>query len=84
MKRRIGAHPRGTRFDQGANFGGGLGTRWAAAALLGMTAVIQLFVYPDAWPAHGTWAALLLLLVARGPGRWSIDSIVARRLELDL
>lgn len=62
----------------------GLGTRWAAAALLGMTAVIQLFVYPGAWPTHGAWAALLLLLVARGPGRWSIDSIVARRLELDL
>ena len=57
----------------------GLGTRFAAAALLAMTVVIQLFVYPDAWATHGTWAALLLLLVARGPGRWSLDALIAGR-----
>ena len=57
----------------------GLATRFAALALLGMTLVIQIFVYPDAWPTHGTWAACLLLLMTRGPGRLSLDSLIARR-----
>ena len=57
----------------------GLGTRLAATGLLGMTAVIQLLVYPGAWPIHGTWAALLLMLMAQGPGRWSVDHGLARR-----
>jgi putative oxidoreductase len=51
----------------------GLATRFSALALLGMTAVIQLLVYPGAWPTHGTWAAVLLVLVAQGAGRWSVD-----------
>ncbi|WP_137156318.1 DoxX family protein [Rhizobium sp. FKL33] len=51
----------------------GLGTRFAALALLGMTLVIQTFVYPGAWPTHGTWAACLLLIVLRGPGPVSLD-----------
>lgn len=51
----------------------GLCTRLSAAALLGMTLVIQVFVYPDAWPTHLSWAGLLLLLMARGGGRWSLD-----------
>jgi len=51
----------------------GLGTRFSALALLGMTAVIQFLVYPDAWPVHGTWATILLYLAATGPGRLSID-----------
>lgn len=51
----------------------GLFTRYSALALLGMTAVIQFFVYPDAWPTHLSWAALLLYLIGRGPGRASID-----------
>jgi putative oxidoreductase len=51
----------------------GLFTRVSAFALLGMTAVIQLFVYPDAWPTHLSWAALLLYLVGRGAGRFSLD-----------
>ena len=57
----------------------GLATRFSALGLLGMTAVIQLFVYPDAYPVHGTWAAVLLWLVALGPGRVSIDHLLARR-----
>ncbi len=57
----------------------GLATRFSALALIGMTLVIQLFVYPDAWPTHGTWLALLLLLLAKGPGRLSIDHLIARR-----
>jgi putative oxidoreductase len=43
----------------------GLFTRPAALALLGMTSVIEIFVYPDAWPTHLSWAGLLLPLVAR-------------------
>jgi putative oxidoreductase len=57
----------------------GLGTRFAAAGLLGMTAVIQLLVYPGAWPTHFTWAALLLMLMRQGPGAWSLDALLARR-----
>jgi putative oxidoreductase len=55
----------------------GLGTRFSALALLGMTMVIQIFVYPDAYPTHGTWAALLLYLIARGPGALSVDHWLA-------
>ena len=47
-----------------------------AVALLGMTAVIQIFVYPDAWPTHLSWAGLLLYLVARGAGPISLDRII--------
>lgn len=54
----------------------GLFTRVAAMALLGMTLVIQLFVYPDAWPTHLSWAGLLLLILARGGGRWSMDRLL--------
>lgn len=51
----------------------GLFTRASAFALLGMTLVIQVFVYPQAWPTHLAWAGLLLLLIGRGGGRWSLD-----------
>ncbi|MDX1724339.1 MAG: DoxX family membrane protein [Pseudomonas sp.] len=57
----------------------GLATRFSALALFGMTLVIQLFVYPDAYPTHGVWAAVLLLLVAKGPGLLAIDHLIARR-----
>ncbi|NDY90323.1 DoxX family protein [Ideonella livida] len=57
----------------------GLGTRLAALGLLGMTAVIQLLVYPGAYATHGTWAAGLLWLMALGPGRLSLDHLLARR-----
>ena len=57
----------------------GLFTRPAALILLGMTAVIEIFVYPQAWPTHLQWAAMLLLLLCRGAGRWSADHWLARR-----
>jgi putative oxidoreductase len=57
----------------------GLATRFSALALLGMTAVIQVLVYPGAYATHGTWAALLLYLIANGPGRLSIDHLLVRR-----
>ena len=56
----------------------GLCTRPAAAALLAMTAVIQVFVYPDAWPTHLGWAGLLLPLIAHGGGAWSLDHLFRR------
>lgn len=57
----------------------GLATRFSALALLGMTLVIQVFVYPGAYPTHGVWAAVLLYLIAKGPGILSIDHGIARR-----
>ena len=54
----------------------GLATRFAALALLGMTLVIEIFVYPGAWPTHGTWAACFLILIGRGAGAWSLDRII--------
>ncbi|WP_367374426.1 DoxX family protein [Pseudomonas lini] len=57
----------------------GFATRFSAVALLGMTLTIQLFVYPDAYPTHGTWAAVLLYLMATGPGKLSIDHLIAKR-----
>jgi putative oxidoreductase len=57
----------------------GLATRFSALALLGMTLVIQLFVYPGAYATHGTWAAVLLLLAARGAGSLSLDHWLARK-----
>ena len=55
----------------------GLLTRPAAAALLGMTLVIEVFVYPDAWPVHLTWAGLLLPLLVYGGGAWSLDRLIS-------
>jgi putative oxidoreductase len=57
----------------------GLATRLSALALLGMTLTIQIFVYPDAYPTHGTWAAVLLYLMVHGPGKLSLDHWIARR-----
>ena len=58
----------------------GLATRLSALALLGMTLTIQLFVYPDAYPTHGVWATVLLVLIARGAGPYSLDHFLAGRL----
>ena len=57
----------------------GLGTRLASIALLGMTFVIEVFVYPDAWATHLSWAAPLLLLAARGAGAVSLDRVFGIR-----
>lgn len=58
----------------------GLFTRLSALALLGMTMVIQIFVYPDAWwPVHSLWVALALVLIVRGGGAIGLDAPLARR-----
>jgi putative oxidoreductase len=56
----------------------GLASRFAALALLGMTSVIEIFVYPDAWPVHGVWATCFLVVIARGPGIFSLDHLLAK------
>jgi putative oxidoreductase len=59
----------------------GLASRLSALALMGMTAVIQIFVYPDGWPEHILWFALLLLILARGPGAIALDHLVWSRAQ---
>jgi putative oxidoreductase len=58
----------------------GLLTRPAALVLLGMTTIIEVFVYPQAWPTHIQWAAMLLVLLCRGGGNYSIDHLLGCRL----
>ena len=58
----------------------GLLTRVSTQLLLGMTLTIQLFIYPDAWPAHIQWLAFMIVLVLRGPGRVSLDALIGPRL----
>jgi putative oxidoreductase len=59
----------------------GLLTRVAALVLLGMTAVIEIFVYPQAWPTHIQWTAMLLVLLCRGAGWMSLDHVVWLRVR---
>ena len=56
----------------------GLASRLSALALLGMTLVIEIFVYPDAWATHGTWATCFLVIIAKGPGPISLDGLLFR------
>jgi putative oxidoreductase len=62
----------------------GLATRLSSVALLVMTVTIQLLVYPGAYATHGVWAAVLLMLIAKGGGVFSIDSILNRRTNATL
>lgn len=59
----------------------GLLTRFAVIVLLGMTAVIQTFVYPEAWPTHLQWTAMMLVLLCRGAGTFSVDHLLWRWLS---
>jgi len=58
----------------------GLLTRFTVVVLLGMTAVIQIFVYPEAWPTHLQWMAMMLVLLCRGAGIYSLDHLLWRWL----
>ncbi|HEY3077473.1 MAG TPA: DoxX family protein [Burkholderiales bacterium] len=62
----------------------GLFTRAAVLVLIGMTAVIQTFVYPDAWPTHLQWTAMMLVLLCRGAGAVSVDHYLWRRFGVSL
>jgi len=57
----------------------GLASRLSALGLLGMTIVIQVFVYPTNYPEHLLWGASLLLIICRGPGAISVDHFIRRR-----
>lgn len=58
----------------------GLATRLSALGLIGMTMVIQLFVYPEAWwGVHSLWLGILLVIFSRGPGAISLDALLVRR-----
>lgn len=54
----------------------GLLSRFAASGLLFMTLIIEIFVYPDAWPTHLIWGGLLLMVISRGAGKWSLDRVL--------
>jgi putative oxidoreductase len=56
----------------------GLATRLVTLPLLGMMSVIQIFVYPNAWPDHVLWGSVLIFLLTRGPGPFSIDYLIER------
>jgi putative oxidoreductase len=56
----------------------GLATRIATVPLLGMIAVIQIFVYPNAYNDHLVWGAILLLILTRGPGVFSVDYLIEK------
>jgi putative oxidoreductase len=59
----------------------GLLTRLATLPMLGMTLVIQTFVYPQAWVDHLSWTVMLLLLLSRGPGVFSLDHLIGKALR---
>lgn len=59
----------------------GLATRFSAFALMVMTLVIQIFVYPDAWPVHATWMTAQLYLMTYGAGKASLDNLLSRHLD---
>src|SRR5437016_5604042 len=56
----------------------GLATRLTTLPLFGMISVIQIFVYPGAWPDHVLWGSILIFLLTRGPGEFSLDSLIKR------
>lgn len=62
----------------------GLFTRVGALGLIGMTATIEIFVYPEAWPTHLNWLAILLPLLARGGGAWTLDALLGIERPRDL
>jgi len=59
----------------------GLATRFTALALFGMTMVIEIFVFPEAWPTHIQWAAMQLVLMGRGARTLSLDALIQRQLK---
>ena len=59
----------------------GLATRLATLPMLGMTFVIEVFVYPEQWIEHLMWASILVFILTRGPGVLSLDHLVARKFS---
>jgi putative oxidoreductase len=61
----------------------GVATRLATLPMLGMTFVIEVFVYPEQWIEHMMWASILVLILTRGPGALSLDHLLARKFLRD-
>jgi putative oxidoreductase len=61
----------------------GLASRFAAFSLLIMTSIIEIFVYPGAWPTHGVWATCFVLVITRGPGLISLDHFIAKHFGIE-
>ena len=59
----------------------GFATRLSALALMGMTAAIQIFVYPQAWDSHLLWGTAMLFLLARGAGKFSLDHLISKKCD---
>ena len=60
----------------------GLGTRLGALGILGMTLVIQIFVFPEMavwWQTHILWVAMALVLIVRGGGLFSLDRLIGAK-----
>lgn len=57
----------------------GFATRLATLPMLGMTFVIEVFVYPEQWIEHLMWASILVFILTRGPGALSLDHVIARK-----
>ena len=57
----------------------GLASRFSASALLAMTLIIEIFVYPEAYILHGLWATAMLVIIARGPGVFSLDHLIRKK-----
>jgi putative oxidoreductase len=60
----------------------GVFTRLSVLGLLGMVSVIQIFVYPEAWPDHIQWLGFMIFILCRGPGAISVDHLIGRRLKV--
>jgi putative oxidoreductase len=56
----------------------GLASRLATLPLLGEISVIQIFVYRQAWTDHMFWGSVLLFILTRGPGTFSLDHLIER------
>jgi len=54
----------------------GLATRLSAAVLIGMTLFIQFCIYWRDYPSHLLWLSILLFILVRGPGAWSLDRLL--------
>lgn len=61
----------------------GIASRLSAFGLLLMTLVIQVFVYPSAYTIHGLWATCLLLIVFYGPGKFSLDNVINKKIGVN-
>src|SRR5262249_450242 len=62
----------------------GLFTRFGAAALLIMTLVIEIFVYPNAFDTHAVWAVSLLFLMKYGAGYLSLDNAAGHLWSIEV